>query len=77
MAFVLAGVIQLFLAVFAWLRFGEPLSLLPLLFWIGCIVAGLLLFLNSRAGDPHNRELALAAVEAAKMAEQKGRKPAE
>ena len=77
MALVLAGTIQLFLAVFAWASSGEHLTALTLIFWIACIIAGLLLFLNSRAGDPHNRELALAAVEAAKMAEQKGRKPAE
>jgi hypothetical protein len=77
MALVLAGAIQLFLAVFAWATSGEHLYPLTLFFWTACIVAGLLLFLNSRAGDPHNRELALAAVEAAKMAEQKGRKPAE
>jgi drug/metabolite transporter (DMT)-like permease len=77
MALMLAGAIQLFLAIFAWVWSGEHLTALPLLFWVACIVAGLLLFLNSRAGDPHNRELALAAVEAAKMAEQKGRKPAE
>ena len=77
MALVLAGAIQLFLAIFAWASSGEHLTALPLIFWVACIVAGLLLFLNSRAGDPHNRELASAAVEAAKMAEQKGRKPVE
>jgi hypothetical protein len=77
MALVVAGAIQLFLALFAWTESGEHLYLLPLLFWTACIVAGLLLFLNSRAGDQHHRELALASVEAAKMAEQKGHKPAE
>jgi len=79
MALVLAGTTQIFLIFYGRIRTHgeEPVFLLPLVSWTICVIAGILLFLNSRSGDAHNRETMLAAVAAAKDAEQKGRKPAE
>ena len=77
-ALVLAGTLQLFLSLYAWFR-GHLMGsefLLPFLSWTACLIAGVLLFLNARSGDAHIRETAQAALEAAKMAEAKGRQPA-
>jgi len=77
MALVLAGLEQIFLMTITWMRHDEPASLLSIIFWFVCLAAGLLLFFHIRRDDPHHKVTADAALEAAKLAEKLGRKPAE
>jgi len=77
MALVLAGLAQLFLIAIAFAQNQQAVDLLSVLFWIVCVAAGVFLFVHIRRDDPHHRLTAAGALEAARLAEKLGRKPAE
>ncbi len=68
-ALFFAGVFHLILFAIDAIHGYETADALSPLFWIICLIVGVLLYRNSVADDNHFREIEIAAIEAARMME--------